>query len=129
MLRAAILSSPLRTPLNQLATAKRASAFEAMFTRVLFPLIDTTLHLRTILTWSQQPESRLTYVYERSRTEGAEHEATRAANEAQFQSLLLVSDVLAQVNLGRFHSCFQRAFATLHMLHSQCFPLFLSCRT
>lgn len=129
MLRSAILSSPLHTPVNQLVTAKRATALEEMFVRVLFPLIDRTLHLHTTLASIQQPESCLTYVYERSSTGRAGHEASHAANEAQFQSLLLASDVLEQVTLARCRACFQCAFGILHMHQSQCFPLLLSCRT
>ena len=129
MLRAAILSSPRRTPVYQLVTAKRATAFEEMFVRVLFPLIDTTLHLRTVLASTQHPDSRLTYVYKRSSTGRAENHPTRAANEAQFRSLTLVSDVLAQVTLGRYRLCFQCAFGKLQTHSSLCFPLLLSCRT
>ena len=126
MLRAAILSSPLRTPVYQLATTKRATAFEDMFLRVLFPLIDTTLHLRTTLASTQQPEHRLTYVYKPRSTEGA-----HAANEAQLRSLLLVSDVLAQVISTQISVVFSMRF--LYDTHdtdtSLCFPLLLSRRT
>ena len=95
MLRAAILPNPL--PLENLHGSHRATALEDMFVRVLFPLIDTTLHLHTALASTRQPERRLTYVYKLRGTGVAEQQPTCGANEAQLRSLLLVSDVLEQV--------------------------------